>query len=324
MKKIFILSTIIFYIISFARKNKILLSFPSLTLIIIFFLFTAYGAFAAEAELEGNYPPIGGVEASGGLIPYIRYVFLYGLATIGLAALIALVIGGLMYMSAGSITKTDEAKKYIWGAIIGLLLGLSSYLILNTINPDLVNLKEPHLEGINMPLGQTYPECKPGAKQTITDKCHKKVDPQDCYGTITYERSCAAGGYWEKPSEEYLKSLECKDLTCYARTLCPDGIKKPQCDASSPPQTQSDEECTTGDGCKGIRKKTRTCGEDGCYPGWLDIPWGECEPTDCGRTKCTGVGAPSFYDEKTCLTNCKKDKYPESDGSDPKCIKPLP
>ena len=207
MKKIFILSTIIFYIISFARKKKILLSFPSLTLIIIFFLFTAYGAFAAEAELEGNYPPIGGVEASGGLIPYIRYVFLYGLATIGLAALIALVIGGLMYMSAGSITKTDEAKKYIWGAITGLLLGLSAYLILNTINPDLVNLKI-NLEPVNLPpvendpvvietcpSGRNKPECHLSQKPPFEIKGCTNSNT-GCQGTRRRELTCGADGCW--------------------------------------------------------------------------------------------------------------------------------
>ena len=47
--------------------------------------------------------------------------------------------------TGNKITSTEEAKKMIWGAIGGLLLGLSAYLILNTINPDLTLLRSPLL-----------------------------------------------------------------------------------------------------------------------------------------------------------------------------------
>ena len=56
-----------------------------------------------------------------------------------MAALISLVIGGFMYMLSDTVTTTDKAKEYISGAIYGLILALAAYLILNTINPDLVN-----------------------------------------------------------------------------------------------------------------------------------------------------------------------------------------
>lgn len=162
----------------------------------------------AEYKLEAGYPEIEGVKPEGGLIPYIRYIFVYGLATIGLLALGALVVGGLMYMSAGSITSTEKAREVIWGAIGGLLLGLSAYLILNTINPDLVKLKID-LDPINIPISDPVgpieietctltrtpkPECHPSNPPLFEkrDGCTLGI----CKGTQTRTRTCGADGCW--------------------------------------------------------------------------------------------------------------------------------
>ena len=93
----------------------------------------------ATYEVEVDYPTVGGVTPTGELTDYIRYIYLFGLSLVGIAALGTLVYGGFMYMLSGTVTSKDEAKKYIWGAISGLVLALAAYLILNTINPDLVN-----------------------------------------------------------------------------------------------------------------------------------------------------------------------------------------
>ena len=109
-------------------------------------MFTVHFALA-DYKIEVALPvPGGGGPAAGtpvSLTDYIRYVYLFGLGLVGIAALGALVYGGFTYMLSGTITSQDEAKKYIWGAISGLVLALAAYLILNTINPDLVSLKAP-------------------------------------------------------------------------------------------------------------------------------------------------------------------------------------
>lgn len=59
----------------------------------------------------------------------------------GFAVLVA-IVGGTQYVAAGiSPSAKSDAKDRIFNAFIGLALILVSYLILNTINPDLVNLK---------------------------------------------------------------------------------------------------------------------------------------------------------------------------------------
>ena len=52
--------------------------------------------------------------------------------------------GGIQYiLAAGNVGKVEEAKETITQALLGLGLLLMSYLLLITINPDLVNLKNP-------------------------------------------------------------------------------------------------------------------------------------------------------------------------------------
>jgi len=110
-------------------------------LIIILLIFCSL--FAVHFALAGYTLEVGLPNASEGtevgLIQYINYLYLFGLGLVGVAALISLVIGGFMYMLSDTVTTKDKAREYISGAIYGLILALAAYLILNTINPDLVN-----------------------------------------------------------------------------------------------------------------------------------------------------------------------------------------
>lgn len=53
-------------------------------------------------------------------------------------AVIMLIYAGIMYMSTDAFTGKEEAKGIIENALWGLLLAMSAWLILNTINPQLV------------------------------------------------------------------------------------------------------------------------------------------------------------------------------------------
>jgi len=113
--------------------------------IFIILLFISYGLLLISLNSQAGYKisvtlpggPTAGEEP--GLTEYVRYIYLFGLSLISITALGALVYGGFTYMLSDTITSKDDAKKYIWGAISGLVLALAAYLILNTINPDLVN-----------------------------------------------------------------------------------------------------------------------------------------------------------------------------------------
>lgn len=72
---------------------------------------------------------------------YIMAIYKFGLWTIGLCAMIMIMIGGYMYLtSAGNTASTGKAKEVITDAIIGLILALISFLLLYIINPDLIRL----------------------------------------------------------------------------------------------------------------------------------------------------------------------------------------
>jgi len=111
----------------------------------------------AEFKLQVEYPSIQGTQASTDLASYIRYLYIFGLSAVGVAALGALVIGGFLYMGADTVTTKDKAREYINGAFLGLLIGLGAYLILNTINPDLLKNRPPDLPQIQTPSAQTPP-----------------------------------------------------------------------------------------------------------------------------------------------------------------------
>lgn len=75
-------------------------------------------------------------------------LFNFLLGFVGIGAMVMIVIEGIKYMtSAGDQSKIGEAKKRIWNAVWGLILALISYLLLQTINPDLL---KPGLKSINL------------------------------------------------------------------------------------------------------------------------------------------------------------------------------
>jgi hypothetical protein len=70
----------------------------------------------------------------------------YALFLSGLLAFGAMVYGGIRYSWArGNSAGESDAKQWIWSALLGLLLLVCAYIILYTVNPNLVNLQLPSL-----------------------------------------------------------------------------------------------------------------------------------------------------------------------------------
>lgn len=131
-------------------KQKILL-------VGIFFLLFAGGfsvslAHATDAGLQctgGNctYAPLEPLPGStdptiGNSDSFFRYLNLFIKILIIVGAMIAVVrfsIGGIIYMTSEIAGNRSKAKSQMWACIWGLLLLVSSVLILNTISPSLVN-----------------------------------------------------------------------------------------------------------------------------------------------------------------------------------------
>lgn len=99
-------------------------------------------ASAAPIPLNLDYPRFPGgpdldkEQSLGAIIGWLYYL-LVGLS--GFAAFVMLVWGGVQWMSsAGNPAAVGDATKRIQSALLGLLLVLSSYIILQIINPGLV------------------------------------------------------------------------------------------------------------------------------------------------------------------------------------------
>lgn len=72
----------------------------------------------------------------------IKGFYNYGLSIAGILAAIVLMAGGVIWLtSGGSSEKVSQAKGLIGGSITGLLLLMGAWLMLRTINPNLVDFK---------------------------------------------------------------------------------------------------------------------------------------------------------------------------------------
>ena len=104
------------------------------------FLF-AISASATDYQLLEPLP----LDGSGGNVSsisfnqYVSYGYQFVIVLAGVAAVVMIVWGGFDYILTEAVTGKAEGKKKIRNALIGLLLALGSYAILNTINPNLVN-----------------------------------------------------------------------------------------------------------------------------------------------------------------------------------------
>lgn len=75
---------------------------------------------------------------------YVQKFYNFSIGIIAIIAVLMIMIGGLRWIfAAGNVGSVSEAKSTIYAAITGLVLALTSYVILYNINPRLVNLSLP-------------------------------------------------------------------------------------------------------------------------------------------------------------------------------------
>lgn len=100
---------------------------------------------------DGNLP-FSKIDSATGLGSYLQTLFKILLGIIGVLAVVMIIVGGVQYMTTDAIGGKENGKETVTNAIGGLVLALGSWLILHTINPDLVsfklNVKEVAVEGV--------------------------------------------------------------------------------------------------------------------------------------------------------------------------------
>ena len=93
---------------------------------------------------------------------FIRRIYIFALSTGGILAVGSIVIGAIYYIiNSGAPDRQKQGKSMITSAIWGLVLLFSSYLILQTINPRLVQLKTPGGEKLVTPTSLTLVQQPP-------------------------------------------------------------------------------------------------------------------------------------------------------------------
>lgn len=81
---------------------------------------------------------------------FIQFGYRFAIIAASVIAVIMIIIAGFEWTaSAGSADRIKSAQKRITGAVMGLILAVLSYFILNTINPYLVNFRLPQAWMIN-------------------------------------------------------------------------------------------------------------------------------------------------------------------------------
>ncbi len=167
---------------------------------------------------------------------YFNLIYHSILIATGIIAFLVLVLAGIMHLtSAGDPKKINEAKKRILAAFIGIIILLATYLILNTINPELTKISLPKLETPDIPAysqGKTTksPNILIRIKEIANDSvvAINKIDSladrltsavSNC-SCDKVQSLCACEGQRENSS--------CKPVKCYASSLkepCPDSAE---------------------------------------------------------------------------------------------------
>jgi hypothetical protein len=105
----------------------------------------------AHAQVTLLVPSVtGGAESTGDINSYLAWLFPQMIKIGALIAIIAITYEGIRMISTNIPGLKNLAKSHLWDAITGLALLLGAYLILQTINPNIFNVKfDPGSGGVS-------------------------------------------------------------------------------------------------------------------------------------------------------------------------------
>jgi hypothetical protein len=131
---------------------------------------------------------------------FISNFYQFAIFIAGILAFAVVVYGGIRYTaSAGNPSAQSDAKEWIWGALIGLVLLAGAYLVLNVINPQLTNLTLPTVNNVVTANLNGTPNTTPttptpsnGACQSNSCQAGNTCWATNTNGNVTH--TCTAGG----------------------------------------------------------------------------------------------------------------------------------
>jgi hypothetical protein len=167
---------------------------------------------------------------------YIKVLVRIAIGVIGILAVVMIVISGVQYMGSAMVTEKEGAKQRLTGAVLGLILAVSSVLLLRTINPQLTNLSIGIVAD-----GQWCAQPENQAKKKIAEDKEKKISdlkkdnkpipeatkltPEEVDLLKRFREKCADGAASTLGLPEELKvDYEREDLP--AGAVAPNGVSK--------------------------------------------------------------------------------------------------
>jgi len=115
-------------------KNSFAIIFALILISVPVYSMAVGGDFQAQPV---SAPPTQGLPTNLGQL--ISQIFTWSLGILGISVFVIFFYSGFLWLTAaGNTSKIGEAKTHMTNAVFGAILLLSSYLILYTINPDLV------------------------------------------------------------------------------------------------------------------------------------------------------------------------------------------
>jgi hypothetical protein len=127
------------------KKNNLIKIISILFIVLFIFSINSVKAIDINPNLPGAVVPNTNNNPCTSIINFYWFaIFISGILAFG-----AIVYGGIKYqLAAGNPSGESEGKKWITGALEGLLLLFSAYLILKIINPNLTKCQLPELSPV--------------------------------------------------------------------------------------------------------------------------------------------------------------------------------
>ncbi len=125
---------------------------------------------------------------------FVQAIYKYGISVVAILAAVMIMAGGIIWLtSAGSQERVGKAKDLIIGSLTGLILLFGSWVVLNTINPRLVNFDLSNIDNIyKLEIGCCIEESV-GLNQQTYNIAQMKTKI-DCNGTW-YDKNYAPNTY---------------------------------------------------------------------------------------------------------------------------------
>jgi type IV secretory pathway VirB2 component (pilin) len=123
-------------------------------------------------------------KAGIGFAGYLNVMIKIFIGICAILAMIMIIMGGIQYMTTELISGKEEGKKKITQAVLGLILALGAVAILNTINPDLLDLSLGNMKAVTVTVGPKSAHDAQVMANLANNKTFKRTDYYNCIKTL--------------------------------------------------------------------------------------------------------------------------------------------